>query len=398
MKTLLLWLSISSFLQAQTLDALISHSLENHGSLKGIQQRLEALENEKEISRNFSDPEVSLTINDIQFANPTDRTIEPMQFSSLNIKQKIPYFGKRDAQTQMVESKKRLLNMNLEELRTELAKEIKVTAYSVWETEQELLITDSNIDIIKQTISLNEAYYITSGNTQSALMNAELSLSEQKIKRNSLLSEQNSLYEKLSYLAGEKIENLELSLNVQEPKSLLFYQDKIGDSSALHVKDAELGIARSDLHIKELSQKIDPYIQAGYYYRENHPDYAAITVGASLPLYGTQKASEEEAKKLLLAKGFEESDLKEKLSSEIAQLYEKMRNDYLSYKILSDESMPKVEHLFDLVANSAKSKDSSLEYLAMLSKKLKLQEDIIKVTAQFYKTQASLLALTGDKL
>ncbi len=398
MKTLFLWLSIASFLQAQTLDALISHSMEDHGSLKSIQQRLAALDNEKEISRNFSDPEVSFTINDIQFSNPTDRTIEPMQFSSLNIKQKIPYFGKRDAQTQMVESQKRLLNMSLEDLRTELAKEIRVTAYSIWETEQGILIADSAMDIIKQTISLNEAYYVTSGNTQLALMNAGLSLSEQKIKRNSLLSQRNALYEQLSYLAGEKVENLELSLSVQKPKTLLFYQDKIGDSSVLHVKNAELGIQKSDLHIKELSQKIDPYIQAGYYYRQNHPDYAAITVGASLPLYGTQKESEEEAKKLLLAKRFEESDLKEKLSSQVSQLYEKLQNDYANYKILSDESMPQVEHLFDLVATSAKSKDSSLEYLAMLNRKLKLQEDIIKVTAQFYKTQASLLALTGDKL
>ncbi|MDD2357706.1 MAG: TolC family protein [Thiovulaceae bacterium] len=397
MKTLLLWLGVATFLQAQTLDALITRSLQNHGSLKSIEQRLEALENEKEISRNFSDPEVSLTINDIQFKNPTDRTLEPMQFSSLNIKQKIPYFGKRDAQTQMVESQKKLLNMGLGALKTELAKEMRITAYSIWQNEQELHIIDSSIDIIKQTISLNEAYYITSGNTQEVLMNAELSLSEQKIKRNSLLSEQNALYEKLSYLAGEKIENLELSLSVQEPKTLSFYQEKVGDSSALHVKDAELGIAKSDLHIKELSQKIDPFIQAGYYYRENHPDYAAITVGASLPLYGTQKASEEEAKKLLLAKGFEESDLKEKLNSEIAQLYEKMRNDYLSYKILSDESMPKVEHLFELAQSSAKSKDSFLEYLGMLSKKLKLQEELIKVTADFNKTHASLLALTGDK-
>ena len=397
MKTVLLWLVIATFLHAQTLDALISSSLENHGSLKSIKERLEALEHEKAISRNFSGTEVSFTINDIQFSSPTNRTLEPMQFSSLNIKQQIPHFGKRDAQTQMVESKKKLLSMDLEDLKTELAKEIKIVAYDIWETEQELHIIDSSIDIIKQSISLNEAYYITSGNTQSTLMGAELSLSEQKIKRNSLLSQQNALYTKLSYLCGEKIENLELSLDVQKPKTLSFYQEKVSGSTLLHVKDAELDIAKADIHIKELSQKIDPFIQAGYYYRENHPDYAAITVGASLPLYGTQKQSEEEAKKLLLAKSFEESDLKEKLSSEIAQLYEKMRNDYMSYEILNNESMPKIEHLFELVQSSEKSKDSLLEYLEILNKKLKIQEELIKVTADFNKTQASLLALTGEK-
>lgn len=397
MKTVLLWLGVVSFLNAQNLDTLISSSLQVHGSLKSIEQRIVALENEKEISRNFSDPEVSLTINDIQFSSPTDRTIEAMQFSSLNIKQKIPYFGKRDAQTQLVESKKRLLNMSLEDLKTELTKEIRLTAYSIWQTEQELHITDDAIDIIKQTISLNEAYYITSGNTQPAIMSAELSLSEQKIKRNSLMSQKNSLYEKLSYLCAQKVSNLELSLDVKEPKTLSSYKDRVSESSVLHIKNAELGIQRADLRIKELSQKIDPIVQVGYYYRENHPDYAAITLGASIPLYGTQKSSEEEARKQLLAKGFEERDLKEKLNSQIAQLYEKLQNDYATYKILRDESMPKVGHIFELLQSSAKSKDSSLDYLAMLIRKLKLQEDLVKATAEFNKTEASLLAFTGEK-
>ena len=59
--------------------------------------------------------------------------------------------------------------------------------------------------------------------------------------------------------------------------------------------------------------------------------------------------------------------------------------------------MPKIEHLFELVQSSEKSKDSLLQYLEILNKKLKLQEELIKVTADFNKTQASLLALTGEK-
>ena len=116
-----------------------------------------------------------------------------------------------------------------------------------------------------------------------------------------------------------------------------------------------------------------------------------------MPLYGTQKENAEISKKLLLAKSFEESDLKENLNSEIAQLYEKMQNDYMTYKILHDESMPKLEHLFSLTQSSAKSKDSLLEYLEIVDKKLKLQEELIKVTADFNKTRASILALTGEK-
>lgn len=398
MKTFIFLLGFVGLLQAQTLDSIIEYSLSNHTSLKSMQERLSAVENERSISRNFSNPDLSFTVNDIQFDNPSDRTLEPMQFSAVNIKQKIPYFGKRDAQTQKVQSQQRFLDMSLENLKVELAKEIKITAYSLWEVQKRADILDSYIEITNRNISLNEAYNITSSNTHLALMSAKLALSEQKIKKSSLLSLKNALYEKLSYLTGKKVDDLQLSLHVDEPKSLEFYRDKISDSSALHVKNAEVAIQKAQLHIQELSGKIDPYIQAGYYYRENHPDYASISIGASLPLYGTEKESEEAARKLLLAKSFEENDLKEKLSSQIAQLYEKMQSDYQVYKIITDESMPQIEHLFALVEDSVKNGDTLFEYTDMLSKKLKLEEQLIDVTAQFNKTKASLDALTGEKL
>lgn len=398
MRAFLSLLFLAALLQGDTLDNILEYSLNNHGSLKSIQERLSAIENEKSRSRNFSNPDISFTVSDIQFDNPSDRTLEPMQFSAVNIKQKIPYFGKRDALTQKVESKKRFLDMSLQDLKSELAKEIKLTAYSLWDVQKRLTVLDSYIDITNQNISLNEAYNITSSNTHLALMSAKLSLSELKIKKSSLQTLRNSLYEKLSYLAGKKIGTLELSLSVDEPQSLAFYEDRVTASSALHVKEAEVQMQKADLHIQELSGKIDPYIQAGYYYRENHPDYATVTIGASLPLYGSEKESQEEARKLLLAKSLEQNDLKEKLSSNIAQLYENMQNDYKVYRIITEESMPQIEHLFELVDSSVKSGDTLFEYIDMLNKKLKLEEQLIQVTAEYNKTKASLDALTGEKL
>lgn len=396
MKIFLFLLGLFAFLQAQSLESLITYSLDNHSSLKSMQERLSAIENEKNLSKNFSNPDISFTVNDIQFDNPSNRTLEPMQFSSVTFKQKIPYFGKRDAQEQKVEMKKRFLNMSLQNLKVELSKQIKLTAYSIWEVQKRLSILDSTIDLTNQNISLNEAYNATSSNTQLAIMSAKLTLSEQKIQKSSLQSLQDSLYEKLSYLVGKKVDNLQCSLDVQEPKSLAFYKDRALNSTAVHVKDAEVEIQKADLHIKELASKIDPYIQAGYYYRENHPDYATVTIGASLPLYGSEKQEEEEAKKLLLAKSSEENDLKERVDSEIAQLYQKLQNDYRIYAIITNESLPQIEHLFELAQSSIKNGDTLLEYISILNKKLKLDDELIKVTTDFNKTKASIDALTGE--
>ncbi|WP_345992573.1 TolC family protein [Sulfurimonas sp. HSL-1716] len=396
MKTFLSLLFLMSLLQGDTLEGIIEYSLNHHGSLKSIQERLSAVENEKNRARNFSNPDISFTVSDIQFDNPSDRTLEPMQFSAVNIKQKIPYFGKRDAQEQKVDSKKRFLDMSLENLRSELKKEIRITAYSLWDVQKQLGILDSYINITNQNIALDEAYNITSSNTHLALMSAKLALSDLMIKKSSLQTLKNSLYEKLSYLAGRKVKTLDISLSVDKPQNLTFYENRVLDSSALHVRDAEVEIQKADLHIKELAEKIDPYIQAGYYYRENHPDYATVTVGASLPLYGSEKESREEARKLLLAKSSQRNDLKEKLVSRIAQLYENLQKNYKVYKIITDQSMPQIEHLFELVDSSVKSGDTLFEYIDMLGKKLKLEEQLIQVTAEFNKTKASLDALTGE--
>lgn len=60
--------------------------------------------------------------------------------------------------------------------------------------------------------------------------------------------------------------------------------------------------------------------------------------------------------------------------------------------------MPQIEHLFELVDSSIKSGDTLFEYIDMLNKKLKLEEQLIQVTAEYNKTKASLDALTGEKL
>ena len=383
-------------LYAQTLDDLVNYSLEHHTSLKSLQERLSALENEKSATRNFDDPTVALSVNDIQFDAPTDRTLEAMQSNAITIQQKIPYFGKRDAKTQMVISKEKLLQMNIEQLKSELKKQIKITAYALWETRQRIQIVNSYIDVIKENISLNEAYNVTADDTQLALMSAKLALSRQKIQKVKFQTLQNALLAKLAYLSGQQLSDLQLSLQVTQPQPLNFYVDKVDSSSILHVKSAQVEVQKAQLHISELSSKIDPFIQAGYYYRENHPDYASVTIGASLPLYGTQKEEQEAQRKQLLAQEADASDTKNRVGSEVSGLYEQLQEQFQTYTIIKEESLPQIKHLFALQQSSLKNGDTLFQYIDILTKKLALDEELVKATAKFNQTQAMLDALTGE--
>ncbi|MEA3419591.1 MAG: TolC family protein [Campylobacterota bacterium] len=89
-----------ALLQAETINQLIDRSLKNHRSLKAIELRISASDEYIAKSRNFDNPNLSLTVNDIQFDDISNRSLEAMQWTAIRVKQKFPWFGKRDAKTE----------------------------------------------------------------------------------------------------------------------------------------------------------------------------------------------------------------------------------------------------------------------------------------------------------
>ena len=76
-----------AILQAQSIDHLIKQSLKKHPSLQTIEHRLSLMDERIAISQNLSNPELSFTINDMQFGDFFSRDIEHMQFQAINFKQ-----------------------------------------------------------------------------------------------------------------------------------------------------------------------------------------------------------------------------------------------------------------------------------------------------------------------
>jgi cobalt-zinc-cadmium efflux system outer membrane protein len=157
MRFILTVILLSVLLGAETVDTLIERALAKHDSLKVIEQRLGAMDDYLDKSRNFANPEVSLGINDIQFDDPLNRAIEPMQTASLNVKQKFPWFGKRDAQTEKVTAQKTLLFESLEAAQVDLAKRIRLSVYTIVELRERLGVLDTYAKLTRQNIDLNTA-------------------------------------------------------------------------------------------------------------------------------------------------------------------------------------------------------------------------------------------------
>ena len=246
MKVLAL-LILPLLLSATSLSSLIESAKASHTSLEAIQKRLSAVDNEYEVSRNFADPELSLSLSDIQLDDPTNRSIEPMQYSAINLKQKIPYFGKRDAASKKVDAKKEKIASTLEDAKVQLVKSIKLTAYSIYQVEQQLKITDDYIKLTRQNIELYTAYSTSDTKAHMGIMSAELSLSQLKIKHSKLQSLLSALYKNVSYLSAMDVKSLELSLEMQEPHKLAYYLDATDKSSAYKIKKALVKEADAEL-------------------------------------------------------------------------------------------------------------------------------------------------------
>ena len=384
------------YLSAVSLEAVIKNALTSHNSLQTIQERINAEDHQIAKTRNFSNPEISFAINDIQFDDVIDRAREPMQTTSINLKQKFPSFGKRDAATAYTKAQKRFIASTLEEAKVKLVEKIKLTAYSIWEVDEELKIIGEYIKVTQQNIELNTAYSSTKSNSHMGIMSAELTLSQLKIKTSRYKSMRKTLYAKLSYLGAQPIDSVEVDLHIYEPKVIDLYLAQLANNRGYMSKNSEVSVARSNVEVQDLSGSVDPFMQVGYFYRQEFNDYINVSFGMALPIYGSESENSESARKVVLSKASASQDYLQRLRGEVSGLYAELEDAYAIHRIISDESMPQIEHMFELTSASVKNGQDLFIYIDLLKQKLALDEQLIKATVRFNMTEASLDAMMGE--
>ncbi|MCJ7764618.1 MAG: TolC family protein [Thiovulaceae bacterium] len=384
------------WLTAATLDAVIEKALRSHSSLQAIKERLNAEDFQISATRNFADPEIAFALNDIQFDDIADRSREPMQTASITLKQKFPSFGKRDAATQQLRAQKQVIASTLEEAKVKLVEQIKITAYSIWEADEELRIIGDYIQVTQQNIELSTGYSSTRSGSHMGIMSAELALSQLKIKKSRYESRRKALFAKLGYLAAEPVESLEIELSVQEPKTIELYLSQLANNRGYEMKSSEVAAAQSRVKVEELSGNVDPSLQVGYFYRQEFTDYVNVGLSMALPIYGSESDHTEAARKVALSTVSARQDYLERLKGETGGLYAQLEEAYAIYHIIHDESMLQIEHMFELTSASVQSGQDLFVYMDLLKQKLALDEQLIGATLRFNTKKAALDALIGE--
>ena len=375
-------------LSALSLDEIIFHALENNPSLSSLQERILANKQAINASDQFTNPELLILTNTID-AN------EPMRQESITFKQKLPYFGKRDAARQVALAQEGVLGEDLHGAKVKLIYAIRTKVYKIWKMQQVYQIICDYEDLTLQNIALYESYTMTSDNQHIGIMSAELALSDLRIQKSLLLSQITSAYATLSYLSAQEVSDLKIELSMGEMPGMSGMQKALDNNPDLALKNKE--IKMEDARMQSLQKEVYPDISlvAGYSHRENFADFATFGLGVTLPVYGTEGYRQEEIRRLKLSKESLKEDTKSAISAEFQNAYAQMKSAYETYHIINDQALPQVEHMFELINASISAGGDLFKYIDIVVQKLKLEQKSIEAVARYNQATAKIKALSG---
>jgi len=396
MRIVFVSLIVATAIYAENIDQLISRSLKNHQSLKSIELRLSASDEYIAKSQNFENPNISLTVNDIQLNDITNRSLEPMQWTAIKVKQRFPWFGKLDAKKEHQIAKKNIFFNSLEDAKVKLAEAIRIDAYTVDEIDSRIEILQKYERVTKENIDLNTAYTSTQANRHSGIISAELTLSNIKIRIEKLKSIREIKKAELEYLVQGNVKIIDIDDSIRKPRSLISYLRRVDKNRGYHIKKAQSAVAQANSRVSDLAKYADPYVEIGYFDRREYNNYASISVGLSMPIYGSETLASQAAHKEALSTQSEAIDYRHKVESQIKGVYAQLLESYHIYNIIKNDSLPQIEHSFDLNSASVQSGGDLFAYIEILRQKLTLDEQLIAARANYLRRKSKLKSLIGE--
>jgi len=387
-KTLIIMVLFVNTIYAVSLDEILSSALAKSPSLESINAKIEANRESVAISDQFSNPIVTLNTNTLDASQAMSQTL-------LSLKQRLPYYSKRDTRESVALAEGNILDERLNLARVALVAEIKREAYTLWSLRELFGVIESYISLTKQNIELYESYATVSDNKHMGLMKAKLSLSDLKIQKSLLNAEIKKSYARLSYLASFEIKHLTIELSMGSKPDIKSYKSSLQSSPAIKLKESELLKQSAKVALADIESYPDIDLIAGYAYRENFDNYFNIGVALSLPVYGTEEHKEQKERLLVLEAESLKKDTSISLNATLKIYIAEMLSSYEVYHIIKNNALAELDHMFDLSNSSISTGSDLFEYIDTLFIKLSLEKKSIDAITKYNLAQAKISQLMG---
>ncbi|WP_456451932.1 TolC family protein [Hydrogenimonas sp.] len=270
---------------------------------------------------------------------------------------------------------------------------IEETAWRLWSLRQRLELVEGTLRLTEQNIDLFEAYTAThdAQNAHMGLMQAHLTHSRLLAQLERLKGEAKAAAELLGYLSFSKTPVGEVTMP-QLDKPL---PPGLARSPRLRQADAAAEGAERRLALAKLSLDLDPVLSLGYAHRTEYEDYLSVSVGFSLPVYGTQRSRIEAARHAALAQKSALLNTRLELEARIGALTKRAASQKRILTILRQKSLPEIEHMFDLAASDIAAGGDLYRFIDLLEQKLRLEVLAVEAETAYRQLRARIRALKG---
>lgn len=388
---------IASLGYCESVDVLIHEALQNNPSLISAQARVEQSRFQKEIAKNFDNPSMQLLVNDIQTQDISNRSIEPMQFTTLSLQQKLPFAGKRDLRYEDAQAQETYAGLSLSQSKALLASEIKKEVYRLWQIGEEEKIYRNFETIVRQNGELYTALNSAVSGRHMGIMASQMDLSQIKIIQADLAQEKERSYAALSQLCAKRVEKVETDLKMGSLEPLESYEKELQNNFGYRAKEAQLKAVNAQMRQSQLEAYPDVTVQVGYSRREVYNDYWSVGVNIPLPVYGTESVKEQISREKVLERSRDKEAAYLQLEASMRQKYAEMVKSAEVWRVIHDESLPQLNHMFELSEASIRNGEDLFRFTELLKQKLQLELQLSRSVATFYRAQAELDLLVGKE-
>ena len=351
------------------LDSLVAVALERNPSMAAAAERARAAEARIPAAGARPDPTLSLSLRNFPVTEPGFDDF--MTMKTIGLSQILPYPGKLSLAQEAERSEARAARAALEELRLDVAREVRQTYYDLAFIDRALEVVRRHSDVLGTLVSTADVRYAVGAAGQEDVLQAQVetaALADEAAglteRRQVVLAALNRLLNRppLTPVEGVTVPTELTAAAVRPPDRISFVSmdpgarvansplrplDELLDAVArnsptIHIHIARIEAQQARLEWARKAHLPDFDVSLSYGQRDARPDMLTLSLAIPLPLSRDvrQGAWASEAEAELAALRSEHADHVNRLQARVTQLYADLERDRTSLVILTSGMLP----------------------------------------------------------
>lgn len=390
-------LSLAGCLYAETLDHFIGRVIEHNPEIKAFESEVKAAEEDARIMAKLENPKMALQVTNIDFPDPANRSLEPMQQVMISLSQNIPLTSKLSAKEDAKKSVVESLKHKVSQKKLDLEFGLKQNGYALAKAKETKAVYDKYLHTLKFALELLRASNTSGGIPHNELIRGEMEIASFMRKIIDLESEQKIQIRKLQSFGVDVPETIECQFEMPEAKLRPLSIENSPEYAVINTVSLSL---QKELYGEKLSLTPDLEVMLGYAgAASKFRDYWFFGLTIPLPVYGKEMAGIRKVEHELNANIEEAKNLRNSLSYELDDARIKFENAQKNYTLTHKILKTQLSHLLESALGTLKTSDASKPYvISAIKDALSLELDLIEYKYNGAVALAQIKKLTGEEI